>query len=357
MRRFIECLIPLTCCNIKCSYCYVIQQGRRKNEKAYFRYSPEVIGKGLSKKRLGGTSLISITASGETFIPKELPQIVLAILKEGHFVNITTNGTLVVPMKRLLEATEGYHDHIHISFSFHYIELLKKNLIDTFFDNIKMMRDAGCSILLQINLSDEYIPYWDEIKRIAQERVGAYPQVALTRDESNGTYRIKTNIMTDEQYIAKGKEMDSPLFDFTCNNFMVKRKEYCYAGYWTAKLNLCTGEMTGCYGNGIHQNIFEDITKPITWHPIGHHCCFQYCFNSSHFISQGVIPELLPLLSYGELRNREEAQWYTPVMKNFLYAQFEDTNPLLCSPQKLYYEMLHKIARMKNKIKRHISRQ
>lgn len=339
MRRFIECLIPVTACNLKCSYCYIIQQDRRKNEKAVFRYAPEVIAKGLSVERLGGISLISITGSGETLIPSEIPQIVSAILKAGHFVNITTNGTLTNRFDDLLNATEGYHNHLHFSFSLHYVELLNKGLLDTFFNNIDKVRQAGCSILLQINLADEYVPYWEEIKRISKERVGAYPQVALTRDESNGTYKILTKIMTDEEYIAKGKEMNSPLFDFTCKNFMVKRHEYCYAGYWTAKLNLCTGEMTGCYGNGFRQNIFEDISKPIKFSPIGRHCCFQYCFNSSHFISQGCIPEMMPLPSYGELRNREEAGWYTEEMKDFLYKQFEDTNPLLSRNQIIIGEL------------------
>lgn len=354
MRRFIECLIPLTSCNLKCSYCYVIQEGRRKNEKAILKYPPERIGKGLSQKRLGGISLISMTASGETFILPELPLVVFNVLKQGHFVNLTTNGTLTLQMKKLLEATEGYHDHLHISFSFHYIELLKHDLIEAFFRNIQMMRDAGCSILLQINLSDEYVPYWDEIKRISLEKVGALPQVALTRDESNGTYRIMSKIMTDEEYIEKGREMSSPLFEYTCQNFMQKRKEFCYAGYWSAKLNICTGEMTGCYGQGIHQNIFEDINTPIKWQPIGHNCSFNYCFNSSHFISQGVIPELLPQPSYGELRNREEAHWYTPVMREFLYAQFEDTNEKFGSIRRCYYDFIsrhsNEISHLKKKL-------
>lgn len=350
MRRFIECLIPVTACNLKCSYCYIIQQGRRQNEKALFQYSAQTIAKGLSKERLGGQSFISITGSGETLIPKELPVIVREILKEDHFVNITTNGTLSERFDKLLQETEGFHSHLHFSFSFHYVELKEKGLLEVFFDNISKVRRAGCSFLLQINLSDEYVPYWDEIKRLSKEKVGAYPQVALTREESNGTYKIMSKMMTDEEYIQKGQEMNSPLFDFTCKNFMVKRHEYCYAGYWSAKLNLCTGEMSGCYGNGFHQNIFKDLMKPIQFQPIGRHCCFRYCFNSSHFLSQGCIPELFPLPSYGELRNREEAGWYTPEIKKFLYEQFETTNPPLSHGQKLKYELLYIVTKIRKVI-------
>ncbi|WP_302285367.1 radical SAM protein [Bacteroides clarus] len=361
MRRFIECLLPITACNLKCSYCYIIQGNRRTNKKATFQYSPEHIGKALSKERLGGISLISITGSGETFIPQELPAITYEILKQGHFVNITTNGTLTSKIQKFLAITEKYHDHLHISFSFHYVELKEKGLLKTFFDNIKMVRNAGCSFLLQINLSDDYLKYWEEIKKISLENCGAYPQVALTRKEKNNTYEIHSHLTT-KAYIKTGEEMQSPLFDFTCKNFMVKRNEYCYAGYWSGKLDLGTGILTGCYGNGIKQNIFKDLNKRIQWCPIGKHCNFQYCFNSSHFISQGIIPELEPLPSYGELRNREDANWYTTEMKQFLYQKFQDTNLLLNSKQKQYYNLKYfiyqytRISSWKQLIKKFLKR-
>ena len=119
--------------------------------------------------------------------------------------------------------------------------------------------------------------------------------------------------------------MNSPLFDFTCKNFMVKRKEFCYAGKWSAKLNLGTGEMTACYGNGVCQNIFKDLSKDIQFKAIGNNCRFKYCFNSSHFMSLGVIPEL-PTPSYGSLRNRKDACWYTKTMENFLSERLCDHN-------------------------------
>lgn len=349
MRRFIECLIPVTACNLKCSYCYVVQEGRRKNEKAVFKYGADVIGKALSVERLGGVSLISITGSGETLIPRELPDVVAAILRQGHFVNITTNGTLKQPMEKLLVATEGMHERLHFSFSLHYCELRDKGLLESFWENVLSAKNSGCSILVQINLSDEYWDCWDDVKQMCLERVGAYPQVALTRDESNNTYKIMT-VYTDEEYIAKAREMNSPLFECTLNNFMVKRTEYCYAGLWSAKLDLCSGEMSACYGHGRKQNIFADVTKPIVFEPVGKHCPFKYCFNSSHFISQGIIPELMPQTSYGDLRNRVEAGWQTDEMRAFLSKQFEDTNALLSEEEKESYDAIYRRLEMKNRI-------
>ncbi len=328
MRRFIECTLPTSICNLECSYCYITQHGSRKNKKATLRYPVNTIINGLSRERLGGISFISITAAGETLVSQELPSIVKGLLEEGHFVNITTNGTLSTKQENLLKATRAYHARLHISYSMHFLELKKRHLIETFFSNIKRAREEGCSILLQINLVDQYIPYLEEIKELSLKYVGAYPQVALTRFDNPRKYEIFTNLSTEE-YLGVGNTLDSPLFEFTFKNFNQKRREFCYAGYWTAKLNLGTGMMTGCYGYGFSQNIFEDTSKPISWRPIGNHCPFAYCINSSHFMSQGVIPELEPLPSYADLRNRKEAQWYTLEAEDFLGHKFVDENSIM----------------------------
>ena len=54
IKRFFECLIPVTACNLKCSYCYVIQRDRRQMKMAEMRYTPEQIGAALTAERLGG---------------------------------------------------------------------------------------------------------------------------------------------------------------------------------------------------------------------------------------------------------------------------------------------------------------
>ncbi|WP_159518137.1 radical SAM protein [Sunxiuqinia indica] len=353
MKRFIECLIPVTACNIKCSYCYVIQEGRRSGESAKFHYSPIHIANALSIERLGGQSLISITGSGETMIPKELPDIVTQILGQGHFVNITTNGTLTKRFQKLIELAKEDIERLHISFSFHYDELVKKNLLNDFFNNVKLCRDAGASILVQINLSDEYMPVWAKIKELVKKNTGALPQVALTRDESTYPFKIMTK-GSNEEYIKVGNEMASPLFDFTLSNFNKKQPGFCYAGDWSAKLNLVTGEMTGCYGLGIHQNIFNDLSKPIKFEAIGKNCKFGYCFNSSHFLSLGNIPSQ-ETPSYGKLRNREEAHWYSETMKKFLNEKLYDDNKQYSTIRQSYvnykYSVIHFRRAVQNKIK------
>ena len=58
---------------------------------------------------------------------------------------------------------------------------------------------------------------------------------------------------------------------------------------------------------------------------MGKYCNSDYCFNSSHFISLGLIPEIEGP-SYADLRNREEAEWYKENVREFLSGKLSDTN-------------------------------
>lgn len=324
IKRFFECLLPVSVCNLTCPYCYVIQENRRKMELATLKYSPEHIAKALRKERVGGTCWISICGAGETLIQKEAVEIVNLLLKEGHYINITTNGTVSKQFDKLIELCNENINKVHVSFSLHYLELKKHNLLDAFFENVRKVRRAGASILVQVNLCDEYIPHIEEIKALCKKEVGAYPQVAVTRDESVRPMKILTSL-TNEQYYKYGELFHSNLFDFTYNNFNVKRHEFCYAGDWAGVLNLQTGWLSKCYANEEGQNIFKDLDEPIQFEAVGKNCKNSYCVNSSHFMSLGVIPSI-KTPSYAKLRNREEAQWYTDIMINFLNSKLGDNN-------------------------------
>lgn len=323
MKRFIECLVPDSFCNFKCSYCYVQQQARKAKERKHLHYAPSYIAKALSPARLGGVSYINITGLGETLIQEEVIEIIHEILKTGNYVNITTNGTLDKRFDMLLSFNESLLKHLNVSFSCHIVELKKHNMVNRFFNNIKKVHDAGCSFVLQVNLVDEYLPYWEELKSLAIEHVGALPQVALTRKEMKHGYKVMTNLSIDK-YVTVAREMHSPLFEFTLQNFNKEQNGFCYAGDWSATLDLYTGEMTSCYGQGIHQNIYNDLNEPIIFKPLGC-CCADYCVNSSHFLSLGCIPQN-KTATYASLRNRELAFWYNDDMKKFLSSKLEDEN-------------------------------
>lgn len=350
-KRFIECLLPVTICNLKCSYCYIIQENRRDMKKADLQYSPQHIAKALSPERLGGVSFISICGAGETLIQKEAIDIVYELLKVGHYVNITTNGTITKAIDKISNFPKKYLDRLHMSFSFHYLELREKNLLNIFFDNIRSVRKAGVSILVQCNLNDEYIPYLEEIKKLCLENVGAYPQLCATREEyPQVSLRTK---LSDEKYYQIGKQFNSPLFDFTMKNFKVKRKEFCYAGDWSGVLNLATGELRKCYGCGKAQNIFEDLSESIKFEAIGSNCPLSYCINSSHFMSLGIIPTM-ESPTYGALRNRISADWYSKTMRLFLEHKLSESNDEYSIIKKSKIDFKYKINSLEKKIGQHL---
>ena len=328
INKFIECLLPVTSCNIKCSYCYVIQENRRKMEIPKLDYDLNTMSKALTKERFGGTCYFSICGAGETLIPEYTWDIVQILLNNGHYVNITTNGTL---SKRFQEFKERFSNEeckrIHFAFSFHYLELKRLNLMDKFFQNVQLIREKGCSFVVQLNMCDEYMPHLEDIKKICLTKLGAYPQIAVTRKESSYP-ELKIELGTEgseENYLKAGREFSSPLFEFTYKNFLVKRKEFCYAGDWAYVLNLKSGLLKRCYCSCVVQNIFKDTEKPIFKCAVGKYCNEPYCVNSSHFMSLGVIPDL-KTPSYADLRNREEAQWYQSEIQEILNSKLNETN-------------------------------
>ena len=290
------------------------------------KYPVETMKQALSRDRFGGTCYFSICGAGETLIPDYTLQIVKALLENGHFVNVTTNGTLSKRFAELREWDADELSRLHFAFSFHYLELKRLGRIDAFFNNVRLIKSLGCSFVVQLNLCDEYLPYIDEIRKLCLQNVGALPQAAATRKEValDSKVLFETNL-SEEEYIARGGVFNSPLFDFTVRNFNVRRHEFCYAGAWAYQLNLLTGELKPCYHSVRHQNIFEDPDAPLRRRPVGCSCCSLFCMNSSHFMSLGVIPEV-DTPTYADLRDRPEAKWYTPRMRKFLDGKLANAN-------------------------------
>ena len=349
IKRFFECLIPVTVCNLECDYCYIIQHKQRHMNMAKLQYEPKHIAQALRKERVGGVCYFSICGAGETLIQNEVIEIVKLLLEEGHYVNITTNGTLSNQINKLISQCDN-KEHLHMAFSLHYLELKRRDLLDTFFQNVEKVSKAGISYLVQMNLYDGYLSHLDEIKEICMEKVGAYPQIAVTRDEHSFPIKMHTDLSADEYY-RYGAGFDSKLFEITFQNFNVKRSEFCYAGDWTGVLNLANGWLQKCYQNKEGQNIFENIDKPIRFSAVGKYCNNAYCVNSSHFMSLGVIPSI-ETPTYAELRDRENAGWYNEEMKHFLNSKLQESNQEYSNYKKFRSNTLSLFYRTKRYIRR-----
>lgn len=342
IRRYFECYVHITICNLKCEYCYVRQFGRNSNEIATFKYSPEHISKALSIRRLGGVCYFNVCGAGETMMMPDLDLVVTALLNEGHWVSITTNGTYTQAYEQLLEKLNSNNcKHLHFAFSLHYLELKRKGWLGRFVENVKRVKDAGCSFVIQMNWYDGYDSVIDEIKDYCLDNFGSYPQIAATRlMEVKNSIELHTQ-KTREEYCKIAGSFNSPLFDFTMQNFLKPRKEFCYAGDWSGMLDLTDGSFRKCYGDRKVINIFEDVSKAIPFEAYGSHCHKRnaYCVNNSHFLSWGVIPELYDDITYSQLRNRPEIGWYTDEMKEFSSQKLRYSNEIYSCMRKIFVDM------------------
>jgi len=343
MKRFIDCAIPFRTCNLRCDYCYITHTKSWGQKLPEFRYDVDRIGRALSAKRLGGTCLINICGEGETLLPPEIVGIIYNILKNDHYVMVVTNGTITKRFDEIAELPAVCLNRLLIKFSFHYLELKRKGWFDVFFGNVQKVRNAGCSISLELTPSDEMIPYIDDAIALCRKRTGAICHVTVARNEKNSELTILTQY-TKSEYEDIWNKFQSDLFKFKMQVFGVKRYEYCYAGLWSCVLDLVTGNLIQCYRGELLQNIFEDIERPIHFAPIGCHCAQPHCYNAHAFMTLGVIPSI-STPRFADMRNRlcdNGSEWLTPEMKAFLNRKLGDENPELTWIKK----HLHEISRL-----------
>lgn len=341
IHHFFECYVPTTACNLKCDYCYIRQEYRNKGKIPVPKYSADYIGQKLSPKRLGGICLFSICAGGETLLSKELIDIVHELVQLGHYVSITTNGTVTASFNKICHAIPPEQlSHLNFFFSLHYIELKKHGLLDVFASNYHKVLNAGCSVGISLTMYDGYEPYFDEIKNYCISSFKCLPQVDVARKEASG-WTGKHSFYTDysaSDYYRLGKSFNSPLWDFTYMNFMVKRREFCYAGLWTSWLMLYTGELRKCYDCADCINIYDN-DDIIRFEPVGKHCQVQYCFNSRFFLALGCIPSLAKDQTISSLRFRLPEQITSNEMRSVLSTKMNEYLPLYSFSKRILYEM------------------
>ena len=338
IKRLLAINVPIKNCNLRCEYCYISALNEVKKGPAIFKYSPEHVGKCLSKKRLGGACIINLTGGGETLIPPEMPQYIYQLLAQGHYLEVVTNGTLTERFKEIANFPKEYLNRLEFKFSFHYKELIRLNLMDQYFSNVRMMRDAGCSFTVELMPYDELIPEIENIKTLCKKELGAVCQITVGRNDLTGTKELLTNL-NREEYENKWKAFNSNMFSFKLDIFERKIKEFCYAGAWSMYIDLGSGAAKPCYGQMSNQNIFENPEKDIIFEPVGTHCRQPYCYNGHAFLTLGVVPELETPL-YSEIRNRvtqNGTEWLQPEIKEAFSQKLKDSNREWSNVEKKLY--------------------
>jgi hypothetical protein len=308
-------------------------------------------------ERLGGKCLLNLCADGETLLSDDVIPVVLELLEEGHYIELVTNGTLTKRFAEVIELPSELLLRLKFKFSFHYLELKRLNLIDVFFSNVAMVRNAGCSFTIEITPSDELIEHIGDIKKLCREKTLALPHLTIARDDRDINIPILSKYSFDEYKKIWG-EFKSDLFDFKSNIFYKKRKEFCYAGEWSLYMNLMTGEARQCYCGLSLPNLYKNLDEPIKFLPIGNNCSLAHCYNGHAYLTLGVIPEL-NTPTYADMRNRKDIngeEWLSKNFKSFMSCKFKDINTEYSCMKKhcvnVQNALTPSFARLKNRITR-----
>lgn len=338
IKRFLAIDVPIKYCNLKCKYCYINLLKKSEQCSPSFLYSPEHIGKCLSVKRLGGLCIINLTGGGETLIPKEMPAYIYYILKEGHFLEVVTNGTITKRFEEISTFPHEFLSRLEFKFSFHFAELTRTKLIDTFFHNVILMQKSGCSISVELMPDDNIINDIPTIISLCKKNLGANCHITIGRNDLVSNMELLTKY-SQEDYIKTWSIFESPMFDFKFDIFKIKRNEFCYAGAWSLYIDLGTGDSKQCYGQLINQNIFKNPDKEIVFQPVGYRCRQPYCYNGHAFLTMGCIPEL-KTPTYADIRNRKTCygeEWLKEPLKSAFSQKLQDANYVLNQNEKSLY--------------------
>ncbi|MGN0351070.1 MAG: radical SAM protein [Roseburia sp.] len=351
IKRLLVINVPIKNCNLKCEYCYISALNEVKKGPAIFKYSPEHVGRCLSQERLGGPCIINLTGGGETLIPKEMPQFIYHLLKQGHYLEVVTNGTITERFEEIATFPKEYLNRLEFKFSFHYKELKKKNWLERYFDNVKLMSSLGCSYTIELMPYDEIAQDIDDIISICEKEVGAACQITVGRNDLTGSKELLTNMSRDD-YEKTWKIFDSNMFKFKLDIFGKKIKEFCYAGAWSLYIDLGTGAAKPCYGQLSNQNVFEDIDRPIVFEPVGTHCRQPYCYNGHAFLTMGMVPSI-EAPCYADIRNRVTKtgdSWLKPEVKEAFSCKLYNSNEEWSDIKKLMWGCTYPLRFIKSAI-------
>ena len=354
-KRFIDVQVPIEACTLRCSYCYITHHRKFNNKVPVFRYDVETWKKAFEPTRWGGVCMVNFCAGGETLIAPIMVDYIRVTLEQGHYVMVVTNATIDKAFDRFAEFPKKLLDRLFFKFSYHYKQLIERDLVGRFFNNIRKVRDAGASFTLELTPHDELIPNIEDIKALAVKEIGAWPHVTVARDEH---YMDNLPILTNlsrEQYKQTWSTFNSKLFEFKFSIFNQKRKEFCYAGAWSFVLEMGTGILKQCYCSHYNQNILENPTSEIKFYPVGHFCKEPHCFNGHSWLGFGDIPTL-STPTFTEMRNRncvDSTEWLTPTMKDAMRTKMYTTNKQLSIFEKIFSDIrivILNLNRIKNKV-------
>lgn len=324
--KFIELHVVAYPCNLRCNYCFI---GHKlpDNERGFvaeYKYSPEQVASFLSPKKLGGKAIINFGAYGETLILPQNLEYIKALLAEGHYVMIVSNMTITKSIDALMELPPEQRERLFFKGSYHYIELKKRNLLQTFANNMNKIWAAGCSGTIELVACDAIEPYIDELSEFSLKHFGALPHCTIARNELIPGFTILTEHSLEE-YKSIWSKFNSELFNMKMSIWEKKVKSFCYAGDWAFQMEVNNGIITRC--NGV-QKIGKMKSSKIPKKPACSYCPLMHCYNGHFYIAAGCVPQI-KTPTYAEIRDRvrtDGTHWLTPLYQEIFSQKLYDNN-------------------------------
>ncbi len=261
---------------------------------------------------MGGPAIIGIIGEGETLIPDKVVPFVHGLLEQGHFVEVVTNMSLTHRIDELLDTSKENLKRLLVKGSLHWNELKRLNKIDDYFNNINKVIEAGASSYPFLVISQDYLPFLDEIKTTCLEKLGELPHctgslVFDNPDDIKNEDIIKTCPECTPKFNEEMQEkFDSKIYDLFVKFLHIKpTSKFCYAGEWSFIVNLATGDYYKCHFAPSEGDMFKKPQKTLNLTPIGHNCKASSCSLQYNFLSQGLVPEFKNLPNYSELLDKK----------------------------------------------------
>ena len=350
--RFFNCPVPVTGCNLRCDYCYIVQQGNEKQldfreTSDGFQYSVPHMLKALSPERLGGICAFHLCGLGETLLWSEICEFAMGLYKMGHYVSFTSNCTVTKVIEKFAMFPEEYRAKMFFKCSFHYREFKRLGLLERFAENVNILANAGISYSVEIVTNDYVLENLEEIKQFSLQHFGALPHVLTQRNEHiPGRFPRMESVMDRERYDRTWGQFHSELFTYHQEHFDRRHREFCYAGVYTFEFLLKNGDVYPCPGNRKKiMNLFEDIDSTPLFVPVGHNCPFDNCwFGFVTHILGGDDRDLDSPLYFRDFRNRiredNGKQWLSETMYEVYGHRCSEFHSAKEEEKKLFLDLL-----------------
>lgn len=174
-----------------------------------------------------------------------------------------------------------------------------------------------------------------KFKEYSLKNFGALPHLSIARNDKTKNIEYLTSLSMSE-YNKTWEQFDSDFWRFKKSIFGKYQNKYCYAGKWSAYVDLTTGVASQCYCGVSLGDVFEHPEKSFPEAPIGK-CRLAHCYNGHLLLTLGLIPNFTEV-SYGNIRDREKtdgAHWLQPNLKDFFNGKLDENNSQLSNLGKI----------------------